>query len=114
MLKLITPPAMEPITLPAAKNHLRLEVDDDDDLVLGLIAAARELIESWTWRSLITTGWRLTLDEFGMGPHCSSSDWLRLPLADVIAVSSVGYVDLSGTTLTMDPGDYHLAGAAPG
>src|SRR5947199_210729 len=67
MLRLITPPSIEPVTLAEAKAHLRLEISDDDALVSDLIGTARELIEEEVARSLITTAWGLTLDQFAYG-----------------------------------------------
>lgn len=63
-LKLITPPASEPVTLQEAKNHLRVDVSDDDSLISTLITVARQKAEEFTRRSLITQTWELSLDGF--------------------------------------------------
>jgi uncharacterized phage protein (predicted DNA packaging) len=42
----------EPISLQEAKKHLRVEFDDDDDLIQGLIVAAREYAEGFMNRPL--------------------------------------------------------------
>ena len=47
VLELATPPASEPVTLAEAKAHLRLEIDDDDALVAGLITALITALAIW-------------------------------------------------------------------
>ena len=59
---LIEAPAIEPISLAEAKAFLRVEHDDDDDLIAALIAAARSEIEIATRRMLIQQTWRIVLD----------------------------------------------------
>lgn len=64
-LKLECPPAQYPVSLAAVKNFLRVDdIDDDDDLLTGLIQAATEACENYTRRSFITKGWLQTLDSF--------------------------------------------------
>ncbi len=59
---LLTAPAVEPLTLVEAKAFLRVESNDDDDVIAALIAAARVHVESDTRRALITQSWRLSFD----------------------------------------------------
>ena len=59
---LITPPALEPVSLAEAKAHLRIDGDDDDALVTAAIVAARVHVEAATRRALIEQGWRVYLD----------------------------------------------------
>ena len=59
---LLTPPAVEPLTLAEAKAYLRVETGDDDELIASLIGAARAHIESATRRAFITQTWRLVRD----------------------------------------------------
>jgi uncharacterized phiE125 gp8 family phage protein len=59
---LLTPPAIEPISLAEAKAFLRVEHDDDDDVIAALIASARIYVEAQTRRALITQSWRLVRD----------------------------------------------------
>jgi len=61
---LLTPPAAEPVTLADAKAWLRVEHDDDDDVIAALIAGARSHVEAQTRRALITQSWRLVLDRW--------------------------------------------------
>jgi uncharacterized phiE125 gp8 family phage protein len=64
---LIAAPVVEPLTLAMVKTHLRLDGADEDDLLTGLILAARQYLESATGLCLITQGWRLYLDEWPAG-----------------------------------------------
>jgi uncharacterized phiE125 gp8 family phage protein len=77
---LITPPASEPVSLTEAKLYLRLDGDDENDLVIALIRAARLLVEAASGRQLITQTWRLVLEAW---PSAS----LRLPLSPVTALT---------------------------
>ena len=56
---LLEGPAAEPVTLAEAKQHLRVEHDDDDDIIQALIAGSRIHVETQTRRALITQTWRL-------------------------------------------------------
>ena len=55
-------PAAEPVTLAEVKNHLRIAHDSENDLLQGLIRAAREDLERATGMALIDQTWRLVLD----------------------------------------------------
>jgi uncharacterized phiE125 gp8 family phage protein len=59
---LLTPPPAEPISLAEAKAFLRVEYDDDDDVISALVAGARIYVEAQTRRALITQTWRLVRD----------------------------------------------------
>jgi uncharacterized phiE125 gp8 family phage protein len=59
---LLTPPAIEPLTLAEAKAHLRVEHNDEDILIGALIKAARIHVEAATRRALITQRWRIIRD----------------------------------------------------
>jgi len=67
-LALLTPPALEPVTLAEAKAHARIETTADDALVTALIVAARQAAEQATGRALIHQAWRLTLDRWPGAP----------------------------------------------
>jgi len=61
---LLTPPAVEPVPLADVKTYLRVEHDADDDVITGLIAAARAQAEAQTRRALITQTWQLRRDSW--------------------------------------------------
>lgn len=106
LLQLLTPPAVEPITLAEAKAHLRVEHADEDSLITSLVTVARRLLERYTARSFITQTWKLTLDEFP-----GSSDEIRLWMAPVQSVTSIQYKDESGTLQTLAAANYIVSTA---
>ena len=62
----ISGPAVEPITLTEMKAYLRVDDDDgaQDDLISGLIKAARLMVEAASRRILIEQHWRVVLDRW--------------------------------------------------
>jgi hypothetical protein len=53
-----------PVTLAEVKNFLRVDIDDDDALILILIQAAVDACENFTARSFCFKGYRQSLDSF--------------------------------------------------
>jgi uncharacterized phiE125 gp8 family phage protein len=100
-LKLVSPPAIEPVTLAEAKAHLRLDTDADDAYVLALIGAARERVELFLRRALITQMFDYTLD--GFPANRRSIDLPRPPLQ---SVESVKYIDTAGSRQTLAAESY--------
>ena len=110
-LSLITAPSEEPLTLQEAKNHLRVETDftNDDDLILGLIQAAREWAEGETDRAFITQTWDVTFSSF----PCES--YINIPKPNLVSVTTLKYYDENGVEQTWDSANYIVnAGSLPG
>jgi uncharacterized phiE125 gp8 family phage protein len=80
---LLTPPALEPVSLADAKHFLRVAHDDDDDVIAALIAAARVQVEAQTRRALIEQTWRLVRD---IWPAAGRLPILPVPLMEVTAI----------------------------
>lgn len=57
-------PVVEPVSLAEAKAHLRVDSEAEDELILALIQAAREWVEVYLDRTLITTQWTMKMDSF--------------------------------------------------
>jgi uncharacterized phiE125 gp8 family phage protein len=87
---LLTPPVVEPVTLPEAKLYLRMDSPDEDDLIRALIVAARLLIEAASGRLLINQTWRLVLDAWPV------SGTARLPLAPVFQIVTARVFNAQG------------------
>lgn len=104
-IRLITPPADEPISLIDGKVHCRVDGTDDDVLITSLIAAARRMAEQTTGRALVTQQWEVTLDAFPSGI-------IALPLPPLVSVQSIKYVDAAGALQTLASGAYtvHTSG----
>ena len=118
-LQLVTPPAGEPVSLAEAKQHLRVDCDDDVLLIGSLIAAARQAAETQTGRQLITARWKLVLDAFP-GPLMQSAPGASFGLpghavllakCPVQSVVSIEYLDMNGTNQVMPASDYVLDAA---
>jgi uncharacterized phiE125 gp8 family phage protein len=103
-------PSDTPVSLTEAKAHLRVDFDDDDDLITALIAAATDYVDGWSGvlgRALVTQTWR---QDYNCFHPC-----LRLPLAPAASITSVTYLDPNGDTQTVDEANYALwaDGAGP-
>ncbi len=96
----LTPPASEPVSLELAKAHLRIDHDEENDLIRAWIAAARQLTESYTGRRWVSQSLRLTREGFPAGEP------IRLPVEPVSAVTLLKYRDTDGTEITLAGGAY--------
>jgi uncharacterized phiE125 gp8 family phage protein len=106
-IKRLSNPSTEPITLAEAKRHLRIDNTDDDDYITSLIEVARRAAEDRMERTLITTTWKLTLDQF--------PDAIILPMPRIQAISSVIYNNQSNQQVALANTDWFLdADSEPG
>lgn len=99
---LLAGPAVEPITLAEAKQFLRVEHDDDDDIIAALIAGSRIHVETHTRRALITQSWRLTRDVW------PADGCLALLPVPVQTLDAVRVYRSDGTTLALDVASFAL------
>ena len=90
---LITPPALEPISLTDVLQHSRIDVGDDDSIIEQLIITARRQAENITGRALITQTWKLSLNSF----PCR----IVIPKPPLQSIASVTYLDTSGTLASL-------------
>lgn len=101
-IKIITPPATEPMTLDEAKHYLRISGTDDDTLIPGWIIQARKYCEGYQKRKYITQTLEGYLNNFPSGSidirHCGP----------VQAITSIIYTNSEGVAHTVDPADYSL------
>jgi len=112
-LKVLTAPAVEPVSLSDMKLHLRVDHSADDSLISALISGARDYVERNTRRTLIHTTYRLMMDWF-------PADHIELPRGPVAQIAVAGsysyamprirYYDQDSTlqTLTYADEDFHL------
>lgn len=101
-LSLLSAPAIEPVSEAEARAHLRIDGEDELALMLGHIRTARQAVESWTGRALISQSWRWMLDGW---PRTQSDGWwdgvrpgamsggaarfIEVPKAPLVSVSAV-------------------------
>lgn len=90
----ITAPSAEPITLAEAKLHLRVNNSVEDALITALITAARQFVEGYTWRPLMTQTIDVVFDTI-------IDRTIMINKAPVQSVTSVKYLDLNGTEQTI-------------
>jgi uncharacterized phiE125 gp8 family phage protein len=83
-------PLAEPLTLIEVKRWLRVDHDDDNQLIEGLVRAARERVEARTGRALLAQTWRIVLDQW------PADGRVALPVMPVISVAAVRVADASG------------------
>jgi uncharacterized phiE125 gp8 family phage protein len=105
---LLSPPSIEPLTLAdaKAKAYLRVSTSDDDDVIAGLIAAARGTVEAQTRRALITQTWRLVRDCW---PAEGQIAVMPVPLQQV---SAARIYRQDGSTQTIDSAAFTIDKAA--
>ena len=96
--KIITEPAVEPVTLAEAKAHLRVDTVDDNLFITSLIIDARQGAETKTRRVFVTQTWTEILDEFPAT--------IILPYPPLQSVTHIKYIDANGTQQTMSSADY--------
>lgn len=97
---LITGPTREPVSLAEARAHCRVDANDEDGLIAGYLLAARQHVETYTRRALLTQTWDQSADDLG-----SEIVLLRPP---VQSVTSVKYLDSAGVEQTLAPSQYRL------
>jgi uncharacterized phiE125 gp8 family phage protein len=93
-----TQPVIEPVTLAEAKQHLRVDIDDDNDLILGYISAARQYAEEYLDRALISQQLTMRMDTF---PY--EFELPRPPMA------TSGTLTTTAVTYALDPGSASTA-----
>lgn len=80
-------PSAEPVTLAEVKAHLRLDHGGDDELLGGLIRAAREDVERTTGLALLDQSWRLVLDTW---PRDGCVRIMIHPVREILSVTAYG------------------------
>ena len=101
-LALTTAPTVEPVTLAELQAHARVDDSEVDAYLTALIAGARQWVEEWLQRQLVTATWTLTLD-------CFPRDGIiELPRPPLLAVTTVNYYDVDRATQLLAAATYHV------
>lgn len=113
-LKVITPAAVEPLTLDQAAAHLRLDAYGspatypEADLILAFISAAREYAEAQSGLALAPQTLELSGRTFETLTRWPGDKGILLRTAPVTSVEEITYVDGTGARVTLDPANYIL------
>ena len=99
-LSVVTAPAVEPVTLETAKTHLRIDGTDDDAKVSSVIVSARQWVEQYLRRALISQSLKLTRDIW--------AEEMFLPRPPLRSVTSITYVDGDGVSQTASASIYDV------
>jgi len=98
---LITAPAVEPLTLAEAKLYLRVDTTAENSLITGMIVSARQMVETYTRRALVTQTW-----DFRYPWFMDTRRPLIVPKAPLQSVTSVTYLDEDGASQTLGSSNY--------
>lgn len=93
-LVITSPPAVEPVSLAEAQAHCRIDTNDENSLLNGLITAARRAAEQKTGLALITQTWKQTFDGFPDGP-------IELGQPPLQTITTLKYYDAAGVQQTL-------------
>lgn len=93
-------PVFEAVTTAEAKNHLRVDISDDDILIDDFVSMAREKFEEENGRTMCTTTWKMVLDAWPRKPY------IMLPRPPLASVTSVSYIDSDGNTTVWNSANY--------
>jgi uncharacterized phiE125 gp8 family phage protein len=104
---LVTAASEDVVTLDEAKRHLRVDFDEDDQLITGLIAAATRHLEQELGMALAQQEWRQDLPRF--------ADKMRLRPGPVdLASVSLDYRDEAGAEQSLAGSVYRTHADAEG
>jgi uncharacterized phiE125 gp8 family phage protein len=103
---LVTPPSEEPVSLAEARLHLYQPHTSQDTVISALIAAARRKCEKHLSTTFITSTWDHTFDSFPGWNCASQSSQLLIPNPPLISVTSLNYLDGSGSSQLLATSGY--------
>lgn len=89
-------PVAKLLTIQEVKAQCRIDGSDEDTLLLGLIDAATSYLDGYSGilgRALVNQTWQADFAGFG--------DEVRLPIGNLVSVTSVTYYDASNAILTL-------------
>jgi uncharacterized phiE125 gp8 family phage protein len=102
--------AAEPVSLELAKQHCRVDIDDDDGLFEAVyIPSARQTVEQYTGMTLLMSD----VDVVVCGCE-STSRTIRVPVQPVRSLTAVAAIDRDGIETPLDIDEYGLVVARAG
>lgn len=107
-MRTLAPPGVEPVGVGEAKSWLRIGGDDEDVLVAGLIAAARERVEAFTGRALISRPLRETLDGWSWRRMSGFGSAFALRCPPLVSVEEIRVAGRDGTVSVWEADQYRV------
>ncbi len=101
-LRLMTPPASEPISLASAKLFLRIEHAAEDETITRAITAARQAAEQYLRQPLLPQTW-----EYTVANPCPER--VDLPFAPAQSITSITLTNEAGVSSTANVANYRLS-----
>lgn len=101
-LRLVTPPAAEPVTLAQAKAFLRIEHSGDDTAIAAAITTARQFAENYLRMALLAQTW-----DYIVANPCDVH--LDLPKGPASGITSITLTNEAGGSSTMSAANYRLS-----
>ncbi len=105
-LERISAPALEPVSVQEMKQHLRLDHDEEDSLLAGMIVAARRHLEKRLSLAFLSARWRYRADKTPRGRAA-----LEIPLFPLASVQQVRLYLEEGTTVLADLANMKVSSA---
>lgn len=91
---------IEPVTLEAAKLQCRVDFEDDDIMIAGLVSAGRDHVENYCG---------VNFAQRRLSASCETFRALQeLPFSPVQGIVSIAYVDITGVARTVPAEAYSL------
>jgi uncharacterized phiE125 gp8 family phage protein len=99
---LVTGPDHEPVSLDDMKNHLRVDIADDDELIMAYMLTARRTCERIARKKFVTQTWDLWADGF-----IGSTKW-KLPksMSPLQSVTHIKHYDRADGDTTINAANY--------
>jgi len=98
-MKLITPPAVEPVTVSEVKIYAHIDHSIDDLLIAQWIKSARILAENYQRRAYYEQVWELSFDDWPALPFL-------IPRPPLVAIDFIEYYETDNTKTTMALTDF--------
>ena len=105
-LKRTSAPAVEPVTLSEAKAHCRVDTSADDTLIQGYITTAREWVEDYIDRALVTQQLVMRLDAFPAEIELPRPPMIASGTATAVTITYV--TGEAGGTATLSASEYRV------
>lgn len=106
MMRIITHPTVEPVTLAEVRAQIGITDATDtasDAIIKRRITEARQYAEEYMHRAIVIQTQEIRLDDF---PRGYMEDSIKLPFPDLLSIASIKYIDSDGVEQTISSSDY--------